>query len=73
MNAAAAHAAGARAPGAHGNGRLESLDVLRGLAVLGILAVNAAYIAAPWQAAINPLLEPLAIDERTLWSWLVPH
>ena len=36
--------------------RIKSLDVVRGFALLGILAVNAAFFAAPWQAAQNPLL-----------------
>ncbi|MEZ5995024.1 MAG: DUF418 domain-containing protein [Hyphomonadaceae bacterium] len=53
--------------------RIESLDVMRGLAVLGILAVNAGYFAAPWQAMQNPLLAPLGVTHDTLWSWLVMH
>ncbi len=52
---------------------IKSLDVMRGFAVLGILAVNAAFFAAPWQAAINPSVAPLAITESTLWTWLVMH
>lgn len=53
--------------------RIKSLDVMRGFAVLGILAVNAAYFSAPWQAAMNPASAPLAITEGTLWAWLVMH
>lgn len=53
--------------------RIKSLDVMRGFALLGILAVNAAYFAAPWQAAFNPLTPPLAIDDGTMWSWWVMH
>lgn len=53
--------------------RIKSLDVLRGFALLGILAVNAAYFAAPWQAAFDPLLPPLDITENTMWSWFVMH
>jgi uncharacterized protein len=53
--------------------RIKSLDVVRGFALLGILAVNAVYFAAPFQAAQNPLLAPTAIDEETLWSWFVMH
>jgi uncharacterized protein len=53
--------------------RIKSLDVMRGFAVLGILVVNAAFFAAPWQTSQNPLLEPLAIDQSTLWSWFVMH
>lgn len=54
-------------------GRIKSLDVVRGFAVLGILIVNAAYFAAPWQTSQNPALAPLAVDDRTLWSWFVMH
>lgn len=53
--------------------RIVSLDVIRGFAVLGILPVNAAFFAAPWQTAINPALAPLAVEPGTLWSWLVMH
>ena len=53
--------------------RIKSLDVLRGLAILGILAVNAPFFSAPWQAAVNPTLEPLAINDANAWSWFVPH
>lgn len=53
--------------------RIQSLDVMRGFAVLGILAVNAAFFAAPWQAAITAVQAPLAVDETTLWSWMVMH
>lgn len=53
--------------------RIKSLDVVRGLALLGILAVNAAFFAAPYQAARNPLLPPLDVDASTIWSWLVMH
>ena len=53
--------------------RIKSLDTMRGFALLGILAVNAAFFAAPWQAAFNPLMEPLAITDDTMWSWWVMH
>ncbi len=53
--------------------RVESLDVMRGLAILGILAVNAPFFAGPWQAGQNPLLPPLDVNQDTLWSWLVMH
>ena len=53
--------------------RIKSLDVVRGLALLGILAVNAAYFAAPWQTGFDPTLPPLAVDETSLWSWFVMH
>jgi uncharacterized protein len=53
--------------------RIPSLDVIRGFAVLGILAVNAAYFAAPWQTAINPALAPLTVTDTTLGAWLAMH
>ncbi|MBL8531260.1 MAG: DUF418 domain-containing protein [Hyphomonadaceae bacterium] len=53
--------------------RIKSLDVMRGFALLGILAVNAAYFAAPWQTGIDPTVAPLAVDGSTLWTWLVMH
>jgi uncharacterized protein len=53
--------------------RIQSLDVTRGLAVLGILAVNAIYFSAPWQNGLNPALPPLGVTETTLWSWFVMH
>lgn len=53
--------------------RIRTLDVLRGLAILGILAVNAPFFAAPWLTAVNPNLAPLAIDQSNAWSWFVPH
>lgn len=55
-----------------GKPRIESLDVLRGFAILGILIVNAPYFASVWQAAMLPNAVPhMAVDESTLWSWLV--
>ena len=53
--------------------RILSLDVMRGFALLGILAVNAAFFAAPWQAAFDPTLPPLAVNDDTMWSWWVMH
>ncbi|MEZ6023968.1 MAG: DUF418 domain-containing protein [Hyphomonadaceae bacterium] len=53
--------------------RVKSLDVMRGFAVLGILVVNAAFFAAPWQTSQNPLLPPLDVNEQTMWSWFVMH
>jgi len=53
--------------------RIMSLDVMRGFALLGILAVNAAYFSAPWQTGFNPLVAPLAVDDQTMWSWFVMH
>ncbi len=56
-----------------GKPRIESLDVLRGLAILGILIVNAPYFAATWHSAMMPSAIPLAVDQDSLWSWLVMH
>jgi len=53
--------------------RIKSLDVVRGWALLGILAVNAIFFAAPFQTAQNPLLEPVALTDETTWSWYVMH
>lgn len=53
--------------------RIIALDVVRGLSVLGILAVNAAYFAAPWYAVSLPTQAPLAVSGPDLWSWFVPH
>lgn len=53
--------------------RIQSLDVMRGFAVLGILIVNAAFFAAPWQTSMNPNLAPLAVGEGALWSWFIMH
>jgi uncharacterized protein len=53
--------------------RIASLDVMRGFAVLGILAVNAVYFAAPWQTAVNPALAPLTVTDATLPAWLAMH
>ncbi len=60
------------APVAEGR-RIKSLDVVRGLALLGILAVNAAYFAAPMQAAQNPALPPIAVTPDTFGAWFGMH
>ena len=53
--------------------RIKSLDAMRGLALLGILAVNAAFFAAPWQAAIDPMAPPLTVTQDSVWSWFAMH
>lgn len=53
--------------------RIKSLDTVRGLALLGILAVNAAYFAMPMPAAQNPMLPPTAIDDDTVGAWFTMH
>jgi uncharacterized protein len=56
-----------------GKPRIESLDVLRGFAVLGILIVNAAYFAGGPRSAFMPNVLPLAVDDGSVWSWLLMH
>lgn len=50
--------------------RLRSLDLIRGVAVLGILAVNVANFAAPGSAAVSPDL-PHASSAADHAAWLV--
>jgi len=52
--------------------RLFSLDVVRGLAVLGILAVNAMTFAWPWAVASNPSIQP-GFDAGAAQGWQVMH
>lgn len=51
--------------------RIASLDVLRGLGVLGILAVNAGAFALPLMAYVDPALQPL--DQSSQAAWGVMH
>lgn len=53
--------------------RIASLDLIRGFALLGVLAVNAAFFAAPIVSVINPAYGPLAVTPGTSWSWFVPY
>ena len=49
--------------------RIASLDVLRGLGILGILAVNAAVFSQPFALQFDPvLLGPLDPESATLWG-----
>jgi uncharacterized protein len=49
--------------------RIASLDVLRGLGVLGILAVNAPFFAQPLAAMMEPaILGPLDAQSAQVWS-----
>jgi uncharacterized protein len=49
--------------------RLFSLDVVRGFAVLGILAVNATFFAWPYPVGSNPTLQPdLGTDGWAAWQ-----
>ena len=54
------------------NDRLFSLDVIRGLAVLGILAVNAVTFAWPSEVYSNPSLQP-GFDAGAAAGWQVMH
>ena len=52
--------------------RFESLDILRGLAVLGIFAVNIIAFAQPFYVFANPSLLPDLFDASGGW-WAVSH
>ncbi|WP_332878564.1 DUF418 domain-containing protein [Massilia sp. S19_KUP03_FR1] len=55
-----------------GAGRIVALDVIRGVAVLGILAVNAEAFAGPMAALHDMLAWPFPHQGATAWSyWLV--
>ena len=50
------------------------MDVLRGLAVLGILIMNIQSFALPSSAYINPTsFEAEKLVSYNLWVWLVSH
>ncbi|MEH6664612.1 MAG: DUF418 domain-containing protein [Brevundimonas sp.] len=49
--------------------RLFSLDVVRGFAVLGILAVNAMTFAQPWEVSMNPTLQPGGFEGEAVTAW----
>ena len=49
--------------------RLFSLDVVRGFAVLGILAVNAMTFAQPWEVSMNPTLQPTGFEGEAATAW----
>jgi uncharacterized protein len=50
--------------------RIASLDVVRGVAVMGILAMNIVAFAMPFQAYMNPLAYGMA-SAADFWSWVV--
>ncbi|MDQ3124324.1 MAG: DUF418 domain-containing protein [Pseudomonadota bacterium] len=52
--------------------RLFSLDMVRGLAVLGILAVNAMTFAWPWAVSSNPGIQP-GFDAEAAQGWQIMH
>ena len=52
--------------------RIGSLDALRGVAVLGILAVNAASFALPFMVYDDPALSPFpVVGDNALARWAV--
>lgn len=50
--------------------RIESLDILRGIAVLGILLMNIVGFGLPW-AYENPTVAG-GMDPRNYWAWAIP-
>ena len=53
--------------------RIDALDLLRGVGILGILAVNAASFAYPWYAYQNPMTGPFPFEGAEATSWFVSH
>ncbi|MEO1135250.1 MAG: hypothetical protein AAFW68_01405, partial [Pseudomonadota bacterium] len=51
--------------------RFESLDVLRGVAILGIFAVNILAFGFPWYALSNPALFAAFFDDGGAFWWTV--
>jgi len=51
--------------------RFESLDVLRGVAVLGIFAVNILAFGFPWYAISNPTVFPEYFNEAGRFWWML--
>ncbi|MFN3816293.1 DUF418 domain-containing protein [Brevundimonas sp.] len=53
--------------------RLFSLDVVRGFAVLGILAVNAITFSMPEPVMMNPSLQPGGLEGEAAAAWQAMH
>ena len=51
--------------------RFESLDVLRGVAVLGIFAVNILAFGLPWYAISNPTIFPDFYNDGGAFWWII--
>src|SRR3954468_8476176 len=51
-------------------GRIATLDIVRGVAVMGILAMNIVAFSMPFQAYMNPTAHGLE-SQADLGSWLV--
>ena len=55
------------------DGRIDSLDAARGLAVLGILAVNAISFAMPMGVYPAPQLSPFPLEGASAMGWATMH
>jgi len=53
--------------------RIAFLDALRGLGVLGILAVNVSFMAATFEQTVVPQAWPFPNDGASLVAWFVVH
>jgi len=53
--------------------RIAFLDALRGLGVLGILAVNVSFMAATFEQTVVPQAWPFANEGASLAAWFVVH
>jgi uncharacterized protein len=49
--------------------RFASLDVIRGFAMIGVLAVNAPFFATPLTTVANPLVGPLSVGPASVEIW----
>ncbi|MDQ3246515.1 MAG: DUF418 domain-containing protein [Pseudomonadota bacterium] len=56
-------------PASVSNPRIQTLDIVRGVAVMGILAMNIVAFAMPFQAYMNPLATG-AVSQADFVSWL---
>src|SRR5688572_32997335 len=52
--------------------RIESIDVLRGFALLGILLINIQSFAMPSAAYLNPTAYG-DLTGTNFWAWVLPH
>lgn len=55
-----------------GNERIQSLDILRGIAILGILIMNIQSFAMPSSAYLNPASFG-SLDGINYWVWVISH
>lgn len=51
--------------------RIQALDYIRGLSILGILLVNAIAFAQPFQVYSNPMTSPLPMSQADIGTWWV--